>query len=274
MSCMIPRRNFVCHLALAVALAVVGGASAAPPVRLRVLTYNIHHGEGTDGRLSLERIARVIRSADPDVVALQEVDRKTERTGGVDQAARLADLCRMHMVFGKNLDYQGGAYGNAVLSKAPIARSRNYHLPRHDDGEQRGVLTSHIDVPGMPEPLLFFCTHLDHRSPDGERFASVLQINQLLQELTVGREQRAALLAGDLNDVPTSRVLGRLKQVWTPVAKEPMPTVPVDRPQRQIDYILFRPAGRWRVVEALVIDQLTASDHRPVLAVLEWTEPP
>ncbi|MEX2025646.1 MAG: endonuclease/exonuclease/phosphatase family protein, partial [Pirellulaceae bacterium] len=61
-------------------------------LQLRVLTYNIHHGEGIDGKLDLPRIARVIESVDPDLVALQEVDRRVERTGSVDQPAELARL--------------------------------------------------------------------------------------------------------------------------------------------------------------------------------------
>src|ERR1700724_2661395 len=83
---------------------------------LRVLTYNIHHGEGTDGRFDLSRLARVMKSVQPDVIALQEVDRGTERSGGVDQLAELARLTDMHAEFGKAMDYSGGGYGVAWLS--------------------------------------------------------------------------------------------------------------------------------------------------------------
>src|SRR4051794_910403 len=85
------------------------------PLRPRVLTYNIHHGEGTDGRLDLGRIAGVIKSCQADVVGLQEVDQATERSGGVDQAATLSELTGLHATFGKAIDYRGGAYGLAVL---------------------------------------------------------------------------------------------------------------------------------------------------------------
>ncbi len=95
-------------------------ADAAEPFRIRVLCYNIHHGEGIDRELDLQRIARVIQSVSPDVVALQEVDRKTARTGRVDQPAELARLLKMTVVFEKNIDFQGGQYGNAVLSKWPV----------------------------------------------------------------------------------------------------------------------------------------------------------
>ena len=113
---------------------------ASGPRVLRVLSYNMHHGEGVDGRLDLPRIARVITRARPDVVALQEVDRETLRSQHVDQAAELARATRMHVVFGANIDLQGGQYGNAVLSRWPLSDARNVHLPRRDNGEQRGVL--------------------------------------------------------------------------------------------------------------------------------------
>src|SRR5215213_773903 len=107
----------LCFAALVMAAAFAAPAWADPPAKpkpLRVLSYNIHHGEGTDGKVDLERIAKVITVAAPDLVAVQEVDRKTRRTNGVDQAAELGRLTRMHVEFGKAIDYQGGAYGLAV----------------------------------------------------------------------------------------------------------------------------------------------------------------
>src|SRR5688500_8381796 len=76
--------------------------------RRRVLSYNIHHGEGTDRKFDLERLAKIIRAAEPDVVALQEVDRKTRRASGVDQAAELGKLTDMHVEFGNAMNYSGG----------------------------------------------------------------------------------------------------------------------------------------------------------------------
>src|SRR5690606_4366306 len=113
-------------------LFVAVAADAAEPLRLRVLSYNIHHAEGVDGKLDLERIAEVIRAAKPDLVALQEVDRNARRTGSVDQPAELARLTEMQVVFGSNIELQGGHYGNAVLSRFPIASERNHLLPNVD----------------------------------------------------------------------------------------------------------------------------------------------
>lgn len=239
-----------------------------PANRLRLLTYNIHHGEGVDGKLDLERIARVIRSVDPDVVALQEVDRKTTRTKSVDQPHELARLTALRFVFGDNIALQGGHYGNAVLSRFAIRSSRNLKLPRFDDGEQRGLLDVELDWPeSSPDQarLRLLATHFDHRPNGRERDASARSINELLQ----GHERQPAVLLGDLNATPDSTSLKELQSQWTRTNDQPVPTFPVDQPRHQIDHILFRPANRWKVIETRVLDEAVASDHRPFLAVLE-----
>ena len=134
--------NMLKQLFLVLAILVSGSTLVAgqQPVRLRVLSYNIHHAQGVDGKLDLQRIANVILSVKPDFVALQEVDQNTSRTGGVDQAAELAKLTEMKSVFGANIDLQGGHYGNAVLTRLPIGSHQNVLLPNGKHGEQRGVI--------------------------------------------------------------------------------------------------------------------------------------
>ena len=113
-------------------LAVVALVSWMPSAicqELRVLAYNIHHGEGTDGKFDLDRIAKLITAQEPDLVALQEIDVKTARASGVDQAAELARLTGMHYRFGRFMKYDGGEYGQMVLSKHPILSHENLKLP-------------------------------------------------------------------------------------------------------------------------------------------------
>jgi endonuclease/exonuclease/phosphatase family metal-dependent hydrolase len=244
-------------------------ARADQPVRLRVLSYNIHHGEGIDGKLDLKRITQVIQSVAPDVVALQEVGRKTERTGRVDQPNELARLSGMKVVFEKNIDFQGGQYGNAILSKLPIVHHRNLLLPCFDEGEQRGVLIAELRVEAAGGPVLFLATHLDHRRDDSERFASAQRINELIQ----ADLKMPAILAGDLNATVESRVLGKFAELWCVSNTDELATVPVSEPKRQIDFILFRPGIRWRVAEVRVLTEAVASDHRAIFAVLELLPP-
>lgn len=240
-------------------------ADTPAPLRLRVLTYNIHHAEGVDRKLDVERIARVINGVRPDIVALQEVDQRVSRTNQVDQPAELSLLTKMHMAFGGNIEFGGGRYGNAILSRFPISQHRNNRLPNRGDGEQRGVLEAAVAIPDQMQPLVLFATHLDHRGDDKERFESAHAINSLAAE----RPHQPALLAGDLNDTAGSRTLREFAKHWTRTNDKPLPTVPVGKPNRQIDFVLFRPSNRWKVIEMSVLPEAIASDHRAVLAVIE-----
>jgi endonuclease/exonuclease/phosphatase family metal-dependent hydrolase len=262
--------------ALCVAILALGSispslaAKAAAPLRLRILSYNIHHAEGLDGKLDLERIAGIIRTSEADLVALQEVDRNTVRCGKVDQPAELARLTGLHAAFGRNIPYEGGQYGNAVLSRWPIKRHENHPLPMLTPGERRGLLEVEIELPES-RSLVFFATHLDHRPGDRDRIASAEAINLRAAE----SKAPLAILAGDLNAVPASKTLEIFKSAWTiPAANSeandpPLLTSPAQKPRRQIDYILLRPQQRWKVIDVRVLDEPVASDHRPLLATVE-----
>lgn len=238
---------------------------AAEPARVRVLSYNIHHGEGTDGQVDLERIAAIIRAEKPDLVALQEVDRETSRTGRVDQPAELGRLTGMQARFERNIAFGGGEYGNAVLTRLPVVRHKNHHLPSHYDGEQRGALAVEVALADGGQKILFLATHLDYRPDDGERRASAEVIHRLASE----GANLPAIVAGDLNALPESDVLADFQRSWKRTNTEIIATYPAAMPTRQIDYILVRPAERWRVVETRVLDAPGESDHRPIMAVLE-----
>lgn len=237
---------------------------AEEPVRLRVLTYNIHHGEGVDGKLDLARIANVIQAVEPDIVALQEVDQNVPRSGSVDQAAELGRLTKMQHLFGGNIDLQGGKYGNALLTRFDVTSHENEKLPNVANGEQRGVLSAAIRLPNHPEAISVFATHFDHRRSDEERVQSAERVNAMVSG------NGMAIFLGDLNDVVGSRTLDLLDRNWKRVNDVPLPTIPVSEPKRQIDFILVRPAERWKTVEAKVLDEAIASDHRPFFAVIEF----
>jgi endonuclease/exonuclease/phosphatase family metal-dependent hydrolase len=254
------------------ASALVTAGRAELPAELRVLTYNIHHAEGVDGKLDLARIAAVIKSASPDLVALQEVDQGTARTGGVDQPAELARLTGMAVVFGRNIDYQGGGYGTAVLTRLPVkahssVKLRSFYEGTAEHPEQRGVQVVEIGEPG-DAGLVFLCTHLDYRRDDRERMASAGAINDLAAKYG----DRLLILAGDLNAVPQSRVMREFSKHWKIAGANSkgaaLLTFPSDAPMKWIDYVLVRPADRWEAVEVRVLEESVASDHRPLLAVL------
>jgi endonuclease/exonuclease/phosphatase family metal-dependent hydrolase len=255
-------------VALLLALAGTSGylKAADPTVRrtLRILTYNIHHGEGRDGEIDLPRLAGVMKGVDPDLVALQEVDQGTARAGGMNELTELAHLTGMHAEFGKAMDFQGGSYGVGVLSRWPIVDADNRALPGLPDREPRTALTVAIKM-SEQEPLLqFTSTHLDQGRELGNRVAQAGFLNELL---TRGAA-RPSILAGDMNSRVDTEVMQILGGQWVDVFVDREPTDPARFPRR-VDHVLARPAGRWRTVDAQVIDETIASDHRPVLVALE-----
>jgi endonuclease/exonuclease/phosphatase family metal-dependent hydrolase len=228
---------------------------------LRVLTWNIHHGEGVDGKLDLPRIGRVIREARPDVVALQEVDVRTERIKGRDTVRELERLTGMRGVFGASMPFQGGGYGNAILVNGTLLGSRVFPIGASSGNEPRSILMTEMRPYRCSLDIAFLSTHFDHKSEE-DRMAGAGVAN-----LPIGLP---AILAGDLNAPPDDLVIGTIMQQWASATKGPgYATIPVDAPKRQIDYILFRPAKRWTVVEVKVVDEPVASDHRPLLATLK-----
>jgi endonuclease/exonuclease/phosphatase family metal-dependent hydrolase len=96
---------------------------------LRILSYNIYHGETMKGDFDLDRIAEVIKSADPDLVALQEVDFFTNRARQMDLATELGQRSGLAPLFGRAMPFDGGAYGEGVLSKFSFLSTQNHLLP-------------------------------------------------------------------------------------------------------------------------------------------------
>lgn len=227
---------------------------------IRVLSYNIHHGAGMDRQLDLERIAKVIANVKPDIVAMQEVEVNTRRTKQVDQPKVLGELTGMHHVFGKAINFAGGYYGNAVLSRFPVVAQNNIALP---GGEPRSLMELTLKLPDSRE-LILLATHLDTQE------ATRLKSLPIIHERTKAHANKPMLLAGDLNALPESTELKTLQQDWTLASSgENLFTYPSETPTRQIDFILCRPVALWQVVSTEVIDEPVASDHRPILSIIK-----
>jgi endonuclease/exonuclease/phosphatase family metal-dependent hydrolase len=242
-------------------------AADAPPVRLRVLSYNIHHAEGVDGKLDVERIAGVVRGCEADVVAVQEVDRGVERSQKIDEPRELARLTKLeHFVFGKTIDHQGGEYGNLVLSRFPIVSSRVLKFPNAAGAEQRGAVEAEIAPPGGPAFRLFG-THLDFgrkEAGEADRQGAIRMVNERVEATG-----QPAILAGDFNCVAGSRTIETVLQSWVQSNSVEALTIPVGKPTRQIDFVFLRPKSLWKVIDVKVLDEAVASDHRPILATVE-----
>jgi len=247
------------------ALAIKTPASSPHPRTLRVMTYNIHHGEGTDHEFDLVRLAEIIKRTDADLVALQEVDQATQRSQGVNQLTELARLTGLNAAFGKAMDFQGGGYGVGVLSKSAIRHVVNRPLPDPPGFEPRTALTVDIEV-GTGGPLVHFTsTHLDSGRDFGNRVAQADHLNQL-----TASDDSPAILAGDLNCRTDSEPMEILRRRWVNASPPDFrPSDPAARWFGRVDHVLVRPAPTWRVIASHVIDAPAASDHLPVLAEIE-----
>lgn len=243
-------------------------ASARGRVRLRVISYNIHVGIGMDKRLDLARIAAVIRRSRADIVGLQEVDRGVERTGRVDEIRELARLTGMDYAFAHNLDYQGGQYGVAVLSRFPILSIDHRRYANRRERERRGFIRVEVEVHGRR--LNFVTTHLDYQFADGREFETA----QLLDALADVRGP--VIVVGDFNEEPRGGAYAMMlrsgfKDAWTQ-EPSPGPTYPADKPAKRIDYVFHRGLGDKVRASAAVPDTL-ASDHRPLVVGLAFDLP-
>ena len=230
---------------------------------LRVMTYNIHVGVGMDKKLDLQRIADVIKQEKPDLVGLQEVDRGVKRTEGKDEIAELAKMTEMHSAFAHNLDYQGGQYGVAILSRYPISKIDHRKYENKRVAERRGMLRVELNVAGRT--INFVTTHLDYQHDDGRLF----ETEQLLNFL--GDVKGPLIVVGDFNDEPTGSsyklMLNRFEDSWTRSrAKGEGLSYPADKPVKRIDYIFT--TGTIKTKRAWIANTL-ASDHLPVVADVE-----
>lgn len=248
---------------------------------LRVVTYNVHYCKGLDGRFAPDRIARILRALDPDIVALQEIDCGRPRSRGDDQLAYLAKELGLHQLFAPSIVRGEERYGHGLLSTRPIRLVRQVRLPTGGVPviEPRDALFAAVDLDGRE--LSVITTHL------GLAFAErAAQIDRLLAEDFLGGLPPAApgLLLGDLNLTPGGKLYRRLVSRWGQVnghavfhnvqAHAPghvaVKTFPSFMPVRQLDHIFATPHFRiQRVYTPANLLTRRASDHLPLVAEME-----
>jgi endonuclease/exonuclease/phosphatase family metal-dependent hydrolase len=257
---------------LACLLLAACAGTKSPTSTVRVLTYNIHAGKDAAQQPNIEKVAALIAASDADIVMLQEVDRRTTRAGGADHFAELERLTRMHAAFGKSLDYQGGDYGIAVLSRWPIDSATTVPLKVEPPQERSGLsheprVGLHAVVRAPSGALHVVNTHIDAGGPGTYRRQEVIG---LLARIRNTIPQGVPLVfGGDLNSRPTTDEIAAVSLALTDgfatCGEGAGETFPAHQPDRRIDYVFFRQA---RCLHARVLES-DASDHRPLLVTLE-----
>jgi endonuclease/exonuclease/phosphatase family metal-dependent hydrolase len=235
---------------------------------VQVLSFNILHGATTKGDFNLDIIANVIIDANPDFVAMQEVDFKTNRAKKFDLVTELGWRTKMIPVFAKAMSFDDGEYGEGVLSKYTFLQSRNVALPHTLGNEPRAALEILTVLPSG-DTIAFIGTHLDHLKEEKDRVVQAKKINEVFS-----LNKYPTILAGDLNAMPNSTPINILEKVWSSSydKKKPKPTFPSDEPNIKIDYVMFYPKNRWRILKTKVIQDSIASDHCAYLVTLELLE--
>lgn len=235
---------------------------------LKVMTYNIRHCNppSKKGVIEVASIAKVINDAKPDLVALQELDRFTKRSGvELNQAKELGRLTGMYSYFVKAIDWDGGDYGVAILSRFKILDSMHLTLPMVDGiaGEARAVAIVKVKI--KKKEVLFASTHLDIVKEHRE-----LQASAIVDYFSTSKIP--FILAGDLNDMPESETLKMFGNHFQMTCSLPFcgKTFPQVNPTRTIDYMMYKPESQFKTLNHQVIPDEYSSDHRPVIATLEF----
>jgi len=241
---------------------------------IRVMSYNIKHCEpynpgGEQLAVNVANVANAIKMADPDLVFLQEVDRFTTRSGKTsDQVAELSKLTGLKVsYFGKAQDYQGGEFGLAILSKYVLTNTKTIALPRKEiPGEYVGYsILCQADVSIDGTKITIGSVHLGLQQEIRDMQLPFMQDH--FKNIT-----NPILICGDFNATPNNSTI----KTWdsygfvrtnTDSKNFTIPSLP--EPTKELDYITFRPAEKFEVLNHKVYTGINASDHLPIMSIIK-----
>ena len=233
--------------------------SAQAQNTLKLMSYNIKNANGMDNVCNFQRIANVINNTSPDVVAIQEVDSMTNRSGQKYVLGEIAERTQMHGYFAMAIDYDGGKYGIGLLTKQVPLRLQTLPLPGREEARTL-ILAEFADY-------IYCCTHMSLTEED--RMKSLELVKAFTSSST-----KPLFLAGDMNAEPESGFIKKLQKDFQILSNPKQHTFPAPDPKETIDYIatLKQNAKGFAVISAKVINEPMASDHRPILVELRTAE--
>ena len=226
---------------------------------LRVATYNILAGtRGVDG------VVAAIRSLDADLVALQEVDNRTRRSGRVDQPEVIAEALGMEVAFAEHRKFGGGRIGVALLSRHPLSNVERIELP----GELLAALRADVTIAGRVVRVFVVHFHPTDPRDSPERQAGMDAARQREADavlLLATRERAPTIVMGDFNARSNGPEYAAFADHFDDACPSGAATWPDAFPLVRIDYVWTSPDFR-----ALACPSFTpsASDHHPVVVDL------
>ena len=226
---------------------------------LKLMTYNIKNANGMDNVCDFQRVANVINNASPDVVAIQEVDSMTSRSGQKYVLGEIADRTQMHAYFAPAINFDGGKYGIGLLTKQVPIRLQTIPLPGRE--EERALILAEF------EDYIYCCTHMSLTEED--RMESLKMVKSFTAPY-----KKPLFLAGDMNAEPESGFIKELQKDFQILSNPKQHTYPAPEPKETIDYIatLKSNANGFALISAQVLNEPMASDHRPILVKLRTAE--
>lgn len=235
---------------------------------LKILSYNIRHGEGMDRILDLSRSKGIIESQSPDLCGLQEVDNYCLRSGSVDQTKFLAQKLYMTGTFGAFMDYQGGEYGMATLTVKPIISTKILQLPEGED-EPRTSIVHEIQI-AKGCTIVFANVHFDWVSGSEGITNRLNQAKALVKYIDA--LDRGSIIIGDFNCTPESPTMQYFTDhgfVFVEKGEDNLSFQ--DDPKAEIDHIIYRNTGdvKFEKKSIKLIEEPVISDHRPLVAELK-----
>lgn len=243
----------------------VPAVDTAAATALRIMTYNVHSCMGRDGKISPDRIAKIIARHDPDIIALQELGTSEQ----AHQAEIIAKKLAMTFQYHPCLSVKKGHRGNAVFSKLPMRLVRNGvlpKLPRSPFLEPRGAMWAEIDVRGLKVQL--FNTHLSLSPAEG-----LLQIKALCGPDWMGSPdcKGPVVFCGDLNALSRSEICRHLEQTlknthFELTGHRPLKTLPSFYPMGLVDHIFTGSGITTKKIEVpgTKLEKIS-SDHLPLI---------
>ncbi|MGD2073095.1 MAG: endonuclease/exonuclease/phosphatase family protein [Candidatus Thorarchaeota archaeon] len=228
---------------------------------LRVMTYNIHQGYNTEGKINPWEILEPITRVDPHIIALQESDMNRITSTNVDIVRWLAHKLDMYSYFGPGTNHQ--IYGVSLLSTFPLTNTDVYFLSSIED--QRVLVRGDIEYKGYP--LSIYVVHMGLSEED--RTTQTAQILNILSD-----NSQDSILLGDFNSTPDSLQMNQFfmyyRDAWAasghPADDPSSYTFSSLFPEKHIDYILIPKEWEHRVIRCVILSDIYASDHLPVWA--------